>query len=464
MSKKFKNRLLAISISSILLVLCIIYFALTINSQTTASQISKEDAETFVNTAFDETAITNTLKAIASKNNITVNDINYGSEKNIILDCTVTTPDVYSVTSPEYDRLMNTDVKKANGTMFKSSLDFKMEFEQEFISLINNASEKTTDLEISIYDTTSGFLLYADDTSTNIVYGGIIDIQNDIKNKTTVNTTDENGNITEKTIQSTNVNKGFIECFETRRISEKPNTAGPLGKFWTKLKRDFTVNFLEYDRWKTVFSGLWVTICLTFFALLIGITIGFMVAFIRCSYLKTSHPGILLKLFNSISQLYLTVIRGTPVVVQIMIIYFVIFMPIGVDKFIAAVICFGLNSGAYVAEIVRGGIMSIDNGQMEAGRSLGFNYMQTMFHIIFPQAFKAVLPSLANEFVVLLKETSIAFYIGLGDLMYAVNSIRAATYSPFMPLIASALIYLAMVLILSKLVSILERRLRNSER
>ena len=149
---------------------------------------------------------------------------------------------------------------------------------------------------------------------------------------------------------------------------------------------------------------------------------------------------------------------------QIMIIYFVIFMPLGVDKFLAAVICFGLNSGAYVAEIVRGGIMSIDQGQTEAGRSLGFGYMATMWHIVFPQAFKAVLPALANEFVVLLKETSIAFYIGLGDLMYAGNAIRAATYSAFMPLVAVALIYLVMVLALSKLVSILERRLRNSER
>ena len=150
--------------------------------------------------------------------------------------------------------------------------------------------------------------------------------------------------------------------------------------------------------------------------------------------------------------------------VQIMIIYFVIFMPIGLNKFLSAVICFGLNSGAYVAEIVRGGIMSIDDGQTEAGRSLGFGYMPTMFHIVFPQAFKAVLPALANEFVVLLKETSIAFYIGLGDLMYAGNAIRAATYSAFMPLVTVAVIYLIMVLALSKLVSLLERKLRSNER
>ncbi|MBE6606141.1 MAG: amino acid ABC transporter permease, partial [Ruminococcaceae bacterium] len=195
-----------------------------------------------------------------------------------------------------------------------------------------------------------------------------------------------------------------------------------------------------------------------------GIVLGFIVAFVRCTYLKTTKPFFVLRFFDSICQIYLTVIRGTPVVVQIMIIYFVILMPMGVDKFTAAVACFGLNSGAYVAEIVRGGIMSVDNGQTEAGRSLGFGYMPTMFYIVFPQAFKAVLPALANEFVVLLKETSIAFYIGLGDLMYAGNAIRAATYSAFMPLVSVGIIYLIMVLVLSKLVSLLERRLRNNER
>ena len=192
--------------------------------------------------------------------------------------------------------------------------------------------------------------------------------------------------------------------------------------------------------------------------------LGFIVALIRCTYLKSKKKGPVLKLLNAICQVYLTITRGTPAVVQIMIIYFVIFMPLGVDKFLSAVVCFGLNSGAYVAEIVRGGIMNVDDGQTEAGRSLGFNYIQTMSYIVLPQAFKAVLPALANEFVVLLKETSIAFYIGLGDLMYAVNAIRSATYSPFMPLISAAVIYLILVLGLSKLVSMLERRLRSNER
>ena len=172
----------------------------------------------------------------------------------------------------------------------------------------------------------------------------------------------------------------------------------------------------------------------------------------------------LLWFFNLISKLYLTVIRGTPVVVQLLIIYFVIFASVDIDKVLVAVIAFGINSAAYVAEIFRGGIMSIDQGQMEAGRSLGFNYAQTMVHFIFPQAFKAVLPALANEFITLLKESSVAFYLGVADLTQGGLKIRSQTYSNFMPLIAVALVYLALVLILTYLVGILERRLRKSER
>ena len=171
-----------------------------------------------------------------------------------------------------------------------------------------------------------------------------------------------------------------------------------------------------------------------------------------------------LKLANAICKLYLTVLRGTPVLVQLMIVYFVIFMPIGIDKFIAAVICFGLNSGAYVAEIVRGGIQSIDAGQMEAGRSLGFGYAQTMLYIIMPQTFKAVLPALLNEFIGLLKETSVSAYIGLNDLARCGDIIRGVTYRAFMPLIAVAAVYLAVVVFLQWLVGKLERRLRTNER
>ena len=165
---------------------------------------------------------------------------------------------------------------------------------------------------------------------------------------------------------------------------------------------------------------------------------------------------------NGFCLLYLTVLRGTPVVVQLMIIYFVIFASSDNGTLVAA-LAFGLNSGAYVAEIVRGGIMSIDNGQFEAGRSLGFNYVQTMRFIVIPQVIKNVLPSLANEFIALLKETSVAGYVAVADLTKGADIIRSRTYSPFMPLIAIALIYLALVMFFTKLVGILERRLRNSD-
>ena len=171
-----------------------------------------------------------------------------------------------------------------------------------------------------------------------------------------------------------------------------------------------------------------------------------------------------LKILNAICKVYLTVIRGTPVVVQLMIIYFIIFGSVDISKVLVAIIAFGINSGAYVAEIFRSGIMSIDNGQFEAGRSLGFNYAQTMMYIIMPQAFKNVLPTLCNEFISLLKETSVSGYIALQDLTKGGDIIRSRTYDAFMPLIAVALIYLAMVMIFTKLVSLLERRLRKSDR
>ena len=163
-------------------------------------------------------------------------------------------------------------------------------------------------------------------------------------------------------------------------------------------------------------------------------------------------------------QVYLTVIRGTPVVVQLLIIYFVVFGSVRVDKVIVAILAFGVNSGAYVAEIFRSGIMSIDPGQMEAGRSLGFNYAQTMWYIIMPQAFKTVLPTLCNEFISLLKETSVSGYIAIQDLTKGGDIIRSRTYSAFMPLIAVAIIYLIIVMIFTKLIQILERRLRQNER
>ncbi|MEI3389735.1 MAG: amino acid ABC transporter permease [Lachnospiraceae bacterium] len=226
-----------------------------------------------------------------------------------------------------------------------------------------------------------------------------------------------------------------------------------------ELKKDFILNFIEDNRWKYIVDGLKITLIVTVFAVLIGVLLGFLIAIVRTTHDKTGK----LKILNAICKVYLTVIRGTPVVVQLMIIYFIIFGSVDISKVLVAIIAFGINSGAYVAEIFRSGIMSIDNGQFEAGRSLGFNYAQTMMYIIMPQAFKNVLPTLCNEFISLLKETSVSGYIALQDLTKGGDIIRSRTYDAFMPLIAVALIYLAMVMIFTKLVSLLERRLRNSD-
>ena len=226
-----------------------------------------------------------------------------------------------------------------------------------------------------------------------------------------------------------------------------------------ELKKEFFTNFIEDNRWKYIVDGLKITLIVTIFAVLIGVLLGFLIAIVRTTHDKTGK----LKILNAICKVYLTVIRGTPVVVQLMIIYFIIFGSVDISKVLVAIIAFGINSGAYVAEIFRSGIMSIDNGQFEAGRSLGFNYAQTMMYIIMPQAFKNVLPTLCNEFISLLKETSVSGYIALQDLTKGGDIIRSRTYDAFMPLIAVALIYLAMVMIFTKLVSLLERRLRNSD-
>lgn len=228
---------------------------------------------------------------------------------------------------------------------------------------------------------------------------------------------------------------------------------------WEKLVADFYQNFIEDNRWKYIADGLQNTLKITFFAVLIGIVLGFLVAIIRSTYENTNK----LKILNAICTVYLTVIRGTPVVVQLMIMYFVIFVAINPGMVTTAILAFGINSGAYVAEIFRSGISSIERGQFEAGRSLGFNYAQTMWYIVMPQAFKNVVPTLANEFIVLLKETSVAGYIGLQDLTKGGDIIKSRTYSAFMPLIAVALIYLVMVMLFTWLVKILERRLRRSE-
>ncbi len=237
------------------------------------------------------------------------------------------------------------------------------------------------------------------------------------------------------------------------------------------IMAEFQFVFIESDRYKLIFTGLFVTLEITLFAVLIGVFLGTIVASIRSSYDKNieemrKRKGLgfyILSVANVICKIYLTVIRGTPTVVQLLIAYFIVFATSNNDIQIA-IFAFGINSGAYVAEIIRAGIMSVPTGQFEAGRSLGFNYPQTMIFIIIPQMVKNVLPALCNEFIVLIKETSIAGYIGITDLTKAGDLIRGRTFSAFLPLFGVAAIYLILVLILTYLVGRLERRLRVNER
>lgn len=246
---------------------------------------------------------------------------------------------------------------------------------------------------------------------------------------------------------------------------------GWIAGMWDSFVSEFVFVFIEDNRYEHIVKGFTNTLKITAGSLVVGILIGIVVAAVRSSYDKNKeamsvHKGLgyyLLSIANGICKVYLTVFRGTPVVVQLLICYFIVFAN-AKDGVPVAIFAFGINSGAYVAEIFRGGIMSIDAGQFEAGRSLGFNYLQTMRHIIIPQMFKAVLPTLCNEFIALLKETSVAGYVGVIDLTKAGNVIAGRTFSYYMPLIAVALIYLVMVMILTSLVGKLERRLRKNER
>ena len=241
-----------------------------------------------------------------------------------------------------------------------------------------------------------------------------------------------------------------------------------IAEWFIDLKEEFIFCFIDGDRWRWLVDGFFITLQITLYSVLLGIAIGVVIAIIRSTYdnngstIRNPVGRAILNALNAISKLYLTVIRGTPVVVQLMLMYYVILVSVD-SKVLVASLAFGINSGAYVAEIVRSGIMSIDKGQFEAGRSLGLSYTQTMIKVIIPQAFKNVLPTLANEFIVLLKETSVSGYVALEDITKAGDLIRSRTYSAFMPLIAVAIIYLVLVVFFTKLVSILERRLRNSD-
>ncbi|MGN0242603.1 MAG: amino acid ABC transporter permease [Lachnospiraceae bacterium] len=234
--------------------------------------------------------------------------------------------------------------------------------------------------------------------------------------------------------------------------------------FFQDFAEQFRFVFLEGNRYKLIFSGLKTTILVSLCAVLLGVVIGMVAALLKLLGEKRSFrsvPGVMAWIGHIISYLYIDIIRGTPSVVQLLIMYFIVFK--SSNGLIAGICTFGINSGAYVAEIIRAGILAVDHGQMEAGRSLGFSYAKTMRYIIIPQAIKNILPALGNEFIVLVKETAILGYVSIQDLTKASDFITSRTYTLFMPLIGCALIYYLLIKVLTIGLNALERRLRQSD-
>ena len=256
---------------------------------------------------------------------------------------------------------------------------------------------------------------------------------------------------------------GFWESIEATFTALR--TAQEAIPFHIQMLHDFYQSFVEGDRWLLYFKGLGTTFQITIAALILGVILGILVAVVRTSHdqQRVGRRNPVLGFFTVICKIYTTVIRGTPMMVQLLIMYFVIFAgtrnTLGV-----AMLTFGINSGAYVAEIIRGGIMSVDPGQMEAGRSLGLSYVPVMKEIVIPQAIKNILPSLGNELITLFKETSIVTVIGLVDLTKVAMQIQARTYQALMPFFGIALVYLVVVMVLTWLLGIFERRLRQSDK
>ena len=242
-----------------------------------------------------------------------------------------------------------------------------------------------------------------------------------------------------------------------------------MAAWFAKLQSDFIQTFITDSRYLYFVRGLKITLEVTLMAVVLGIVLGVAVAIIRSAHdqQRTGRRSLLLGFLNVVCRIYVTVIRGTPTMVQLLIMWFVVMASVktsNANMIRCAVLTFGINSGAYVAEIVRSGLMSIDSGQMEAGRSLGLDYAKTMRFIVVPQAFKNILPALGNELITLLKETSIVTVIGLKDITKGATIIQGVAYQAMMPLLAAAAIYLVMVMLLSWLLSKLERRMRASDR
>ena len=447
----------------VVLLVAAAYLGIELNKELSDNHVSKElsisECQQIVNETFQKLPTSNTgaSKLILDRTKITVEDVEYGNEKDIIMQCSYETINTKGALLDELDTLATEAYAYSLSKAKVSGSDIDLRcVRKPMLELLNEAEPITGTATLIIYETTGGYKLYLSDDMVDQCTGGIITVTNAISSIMSVEFEGKTVDITKIGSLCTGLTTPLSL---TNYSSEKPSTGGWLLEAISDFKADFATNFITHNRYMHLVSGLGVTLLLTLFAAIFGILLGFVIAVIRCTNQMTGS----LKPLNAISQIYLTVMRGTPVMVQLLIIHFVILSPLGIKPFLSAIICFGLNSGAYVAEIVRGGIMSVDRGQIEAGRSLGFNYVQTMLNFVLPQAFKAILPSLANEFITLLKESSVAFAIGLGDLTFGGNLIRSTTYSPFLPLIAVAIIYLTLVMILSKLVSILERRLAKSD-
>ena len=264
-----------------------------------------------------------------------------------------------------------------------------------------------------------------------------------------------------------------ISIFEKWWIQIEPLVQAKTANVWQNLYKEIYLNIIKDDRWLQYLKGLGVTLEVSFFAILVGLVLGTLLAILRLPQVQNVNargkgflPNVGAWIVKGLSKLaggYINLIRGTPLLLQVLIINFGIFGTVRIDKVIIGVIACGLNSAAYVAEIVRGGIMSVEKGQTEAGRSLGLSSFSTMIHIILPQAAKSALPAMCNEFISLIKETSILSYIALTELTKAGDYIRSRTFSAFTPYIVSGLLYLLVVLTLTWLIGKLERRLRSSD-
>ncbi len=454
-NKKLITILLCVVIALVAAAAIFIFVQGQLSDKQVKNKISADEAQTIIDTAFNTLPVTvaDSAKLIIEQSDITVNAIEYGYEKDIIVSCSYTTINTKNAIIPNLEDIATKayDITQKNG-----SNQVGIRLKAVYAQYLAEAEPLSGEITLYIYETHNGMQLYLTDEIIDTCTGGLCTVIDKINQIKEVTYNGETINVANDNTLRTGIQYPIKLSNYT---TEKPATGNWIETTWADFKDEFNRNFIQENRYMHLIKGLGNTLAITGLAALLGIFIGFLIAIVRCTNQMTGK----LKLLDGICRLYLTIIRGTPVMVQLIILFFVVFLPIGVDKFAAAVICFGMNSGAYVAEIVRGGIMSIDKGQIEAGRSLGFNYVQTMVFFVIPQAFKAILPALANEFITLLKESSVAFYIGVADLTKGGLTIRSITFSTFMPLIAVAVIYLALVLILTKLVSILERRLAKSD-